>query len=342
MLRRLPDEIQRRDRMVCITEIYAGSGALRYKRGMALPPHMPSDPTPGGTPASLEHLRGTVLEHDLLRVFLAVVDSGGYTSAGQLLHRTQAAISQQIRRLEDAAQVALFEHPRRLVQLTQEGRVLVEYARRLVALNDEALASLRSGEVAGRVRIGANNHYATHVLPPLLAAFSRAYPAVQVELHTGVAADMQERLGGSYDILINIHPAGLGAGRLLRREQLHWITSHAQSPYRVDPMPMAFLPQGSLLRGMAVAALGRAGRSWRVVHESSNIASLMAAATAGWAVSVFQRSSIDTAQARILDESDGMPPLPQIDVRMEVAQRFLPRAAVSLHQYLTEALQPAE
>jgi len=281
-----------------------------------------------------------VLEHDLLRVFIAVVDSGGYTSAGHLLHRTQAAISQQIRRLEDAAQVALFEHPRRSVKLTQEGRVLVEYARRLVALNDEALASLRSGEVAGRVRIGANNHYATHVLPRLLATFSHLHPGVQVEMHTGVAADMQERLGGSYDILINIHPAGLGAGHLLRREQLHWIASRTELQVDADPLPVAFLPQGSLLRSMAVAALGRAGRSWRVVHESSNIASLMAAASSGWAVSVFQRSSIDTSAVRILDERDGMPALPLIDVRMEVAQRYLPRAAVALHRYLLESLQP--
>ena len=163
-----------------------------------------------GTPsAPLEQLRIRVLEHDLLRVFLAVVDSGGYTSAGQLLHRTQAAISQQIRRLEDAAQVALFEHPRRSVRLTQEGQVLVEYARRLIALNDEALASLHSGDIAGRVRIGASNYYATHVLPSLLAEFSRAHPSVEVEMHTGLAADMQEGLGSNYDILINGHPAGL-------------------------------------------------------------------------------------------------------------------------------------
>lgn len=306
---------------------------------------MPTDvdataPRPPGDTEALHGLRGRVLEHDLLRVFLAVVDSGGYTAAGQLLHRTQAAISQQIRRLEEAAQVALFEHPRRLVQLTPEGRVLVEYARRMLALNEEALAGLRSGEIAGRVRIGANNHYATHVLPRLLAEFSRLHPGVQVEMHTGVAADMQERLGGSYDIVINIHPAGLGAGHLLRREQLHWVTALHDAPCLSDTVPMAFLPQGSLLRSLAVAALGRAGRSWRVVHESSNVASLAAAAASGWAVSVFQRSSIDTAQLRILGAEEELPAMPEIDVRIEVAQRYLPRAAVELHRYLLERLLP--
>lgn len=304
---------------------------------------IPSDhPTPGDANGSLLHLRGRVLEHDLLRVFVAVVDSGGYTAAGLLLHRTQAAISQQIRRLEESAQVPLFEHPRRLVRLTPQGHVLVEYARRLIALNEEALASLNSDEIAGRVRIGANNHYATHVLPRLLAEFSRLHPGVQVEMHTGVAADMQERLGSSYDLLINIHPAGLGTGHLLRSEQLYWVTSIGDSPHRSDPLPVAFLPQGSLLRSMAVATLGRSGRAWCVVQESSNIAALMAAVTSGWAVSVFQKTSIDPSQMRVLSESDGMPPLPVIDVRLEVAQRYLPRAAVELHRFLLSALSPAE
>lgn len=292
--------------------------------------------------ASQEKLHIRVLEHDLLRVFLAVVDSGGYTSAGQLLHRTQAAISQQIQRLEDSTQVALFEHPRRPVRLTQQGNVLLDYARRIIALNDKALSSLRSGEIAGRVRIGASNHYATHVLPSFLAEFSRAHPRVEVEMHTGLSADMQQKLGSSYDIIINSHPPGLGGGHLIRREQLHWITSHHNSPHHNDPLPMAFLPPGSLVRNMAVSALGRTERSWRLVHESSNIASLLASAEAGWALTVFQQSSLEISNVRMLGESDGMPPLPQIEVRMEVAPLFLSHAAAELHRYLLALLVPAK
>ena len=178
--------------------------------------------------------------------------------------------------------------------------------------------------------------------PSLLAEFSRAHPSVEVEMHTGLAADMQEGLGSNYDILINGHPAGLGGGHLIRREQLHWVTSHHDSPHLNDPLPMAFLPPGSLVRNMAVSALGRADRSWRMVHESSNIASLLASAAAGWAVSVFQQSSLEISHVRILNESDGMPPLPQIDVRMEAAPRFLSRAAVELHRYLLASLVSAK
>ena len=246
-------------------------------------------------------LRNRVLDHDLLRVFVAVVDYGGYTAAAQALHRTQAAVSQQIKRLEEAAQTALFQHPRRTVQLTEQGRTLLDYARRLISLNDEALGSLRSDDVGGKVRIGANNYYATAVLPPLLAQFCRQYPEVQLELHTGVAADMDRRLGSTFDIIINVHPAGAAAGGLLlRREPLHWVTSVNDSPHARDPLPLALLPHGSLFRSWAIAALAQVERPWYVVQESTNIAALKAACVAGLAVGVFQDASVAGDAVRIL------------------------------------------
>ncbi len=290
---------------------------------------------------SLNRLRGRVLEHELLRVFVAVVDCGGYTAAGQVLHRTQAAISQQIKRLEEAAQAALFQHPRREVKLTEQGHVLLDYARRLIALNDEALGSLRSDEVVGRVRFGANNFYATTVLPPLLASFCKSYPEVQIEMHTGVAADMAQRLGHTFDLLINVHPAGAGTGHLLRREQLHWVASATDSPHMRDPLPLALLPHGALTRDYAIATLGKAGRAWHLAQETTNIAAMEASAAAGLAVAVFQRSSVHSPLLRVLTDADGLPSLPQVDVRLETAERYLPRAAVKLHEYLLRMLLPA-
>lgn len=290
---------------------------------------------------TLSRLRGRVLEHELLRVFAAVVDCGGYTAAGQVLHRTQAAISQQIKRLEEAAQAALFQHPRREVKLTEQGHILLEYARRLIALNDEALGSLRSDDVTGRVRIGANNFYATTVLPPLLASFCKSHPEVQIEMHTGVAADMNQRLGHTFDLVINVHPAGAGPGHLLRREQLHWVASATDSPHLRDPLPLALLPHGALTRAYAIAALGKTGRAWHLAQETTNIAAMEAGAAAGLAVAVFQQSSIQSPLLRFLTETDGLPPLPMIDVRLEKAERYLPRAAVRLHEFLLKALLPA-
>ena len=295
-------------------------------------------PAQGPAEPASNPLRSRMLEHDLLRVFIAVVDYGGYTAAAQMLNRTQAAVSQQIRRLEESAQVALFQHPRRTVQLTEQGVTLLGYARRLVSLNDEALSSLRSDEISGRVRIGANNFYATTILPPLLAEFCAQHPEVQIEMHTGVAADMEKRLGSTFDLAINIHETGKGRGTLLRRAQACWVTSLHHSPHRQTPVPLALLPQGSLMRTWAIAALAEVRRPWHLAQESSNIAALEAATMAGLAVGVFHLTHIPTDKLRVLTEEDGFPALPVADVCLETAERYLPKAAVKLHEFLRGVL----
>lgn len=285
-------------------------------------------------------VRTRIIEHDLLRVFVAVVDYGGFTAAAQVLHRTQAAVSLQIKRLEETVQVALFQHPRRAVQLTPRGELLLEYARRMISLNDEALSAVRGDEVAGRVRIGAINNYASGILPPLLADFCSIHPEVQIEVHTGVAAEMEKKLGSTFDLTINLHVPGSGEGVLISRQEPIWVTSLHNSPHKREPLPLALMPNGSLFRRYALQALAKQGRAWHLAQESTNIAAVEAATAAGLAITVFQRKSVDFKRLRQLTEAEGFPKLPLADVRLEMAERFLPRAAVQLREFLLERFAP--
>lgn len=279
-------------------------------------------------------VRTRVIEHDLLRVFVTVVDYGGFTAAGQVLHRTQAAVSLQIKRLEETVQAPLLQHPRRTVQLTRQGEVLLEYARRMLSLNDEALSAVRGDELAGRVRIGAVNNYASRVLPPLLAQFCELHSEVQIEVHTGVAAEMDRKLGSTYDLIINIAPEGQGEGVLLGKQEPLWVTSARHSPHKREPLPLALLPNGSLFRKFALETLARQGRAWHAAHESTNIAAMEAAVEAGLAVAVFQRESVDFERLRELTEAEGFPLLPRADVVLHSADRYLSRATVELREFL--------
>jgi DNA-binding transcriptional LysR family regulator len=287
-------------------------------------------------PAVASPVRTRIIEHDLLRVFVAVVDYGGFTAAASVLHRTQAAVSLQIKRLEETVQVALFQHPRRAVQLTPRGELLLEYARRMISLNDEALSAVRGDEVTGRVRIGATNNYASGILPPLLAEFCTIHPEVQIEVHTGVAAEMKKKLGNAYDIIINLYPTGTGEGVLVSRQEPIWVTSKLNSPHQRDPLPLALMPNGSLFRRYALQTLAQQGKAWHLAQESSNIAAVEAATAAGLAITVFQRKSVDFERLRELTEAEGFPRLPGADVRLEIAERFLPRAAIQLREFLLE------
>ncbi len=187
---------------------------------------MKQDAQPQSGPRSTEHenlssrkhmLRGRLLDPELLRALVAVIECDGYTSAARYLHRTQAAISQQISRLEDCTGIDLFEKPTRQLKLTVQGKVLLNYARRLLALNNEAMDSLRPGIVNGSVHMGATNFYATTVLPALLAEFSELYPAIHIDLQVGVAEEMRRKLGPAFDLTINAFQGGKGNGVLLRK-----------------------------------------------------------------------------------------------------------------------------
>jgi DNA-binding transcriptional LysR family regulator len=279
-------------------------------------------------------VRTRVIEHELLRVFVTVVDYGGFTAAGQVLHRTQAAVSLQIKRLEETIQAPLLQHPRRTVQLTRQGEIMLEYARRMLSLNDEALSAVRDDELAGRVRIGAINHYASRVLPPVLAEFCELHPEVQIEVNTGVAAEMDRKLGSTYDLTINISPEGQGEGVLMGSQQPLWVTSARHFQHQREPLPLALLPNGSLFRRFALEALARQGRAWHAAHESTNLAAIEAAVEAGLAVAIFQREYVNFERLRELTEEEGFQRLPRADVLLHSADRYLSRATLELREFL--------
>lgn len=288
-------------------------------------------------------LRGRLLAPELLRAFVAVVECNGYTPAAHYLHRTQAAISQQIARLEDCIGFDLFEKPKRQLKLSEQGRVLLDYARRLLALNNEAMEKLRPGIVSGSVRMGATNYYATTVLPSLLAEFADLYPAIHIDLQVGVAEEMQRKLGPAFDLTINAFQGGEGNGVLLRKDQVVWATSRRAAPHAKNPVPLALLPQGSLLRRWAEEALTAAGRRWVVVQESSSVEVLRASVLAGLAVGVFQEATVSPiADIRSLTPEEGFPALPASEMWLEQANRELPRAAKCLYEFLLEQLPPWE
>ena len=113
------------------------------------------------------------LDVDLLRTLVTVADAGGFSRAADRLLRNQSTISLQIKRLEDRVGAVLLERGPRHVRLTGEGQVIVDYARRILALNDELMDRVRQPEIAGLVRLGAPEDFATSHLPGVLARLPR-------------------------------------------------------------------------------------------------------------------------------------------------------------------------
>ncbi|WP_407160044.1 LysR family transcriptional regulator [Bradyrhizobium sp. STM 3557] len=277
------------------------------------------------------------LDPELLKAFVAVADKCSFTRAAEMLNRTQSAVSMQIKRLEDRLGVILLHRSKSRVGLSPAGEDLLGYARRLLALNDEAIARLGERKIAGSVRLGVMDDYGTAIMPPLLANFMANHPAIHVEMETGLTATMPARLGAAYDLVIAMHAEGHNQGEFLRREQAVWAVG-AEPIEASDPLPVALYPRGCLFRDWAMAALDDAKRPWRLAFVSRSAAVEQIAAQ-GLAVTVVKAGTFP-ARLRPLSEQDGMPRLPAAEIRLHRAGR-LSRAATLLADHLQVELSQA-
>lgn len=279
------------------------------------------------------------LDPDLLKAFVAVADTRSFTRAAASLHRTQSAVSMQIKRLEDRLGVALFDRTRAHVGLSPSGEALLGYARRILLLNEQAVGHLREHKIEGLVRLGVMDDYGSLVVPPLLASFVAGHPGIQVDMQTGLTAHMLSRLGEAFDLVIAMHPAGKGGGEFLRREQAVWATSTLQPVERLDPVPVALYPPGCLFRQWATEALDGTDRRWRLAFVSHSLAAVESVAAQGLAVTVVKSGTFPKT-LRPLSERDGMPTLPAADICLHRAATLSRPAALLAAQLVAGIVQP--
>src|ERR1700674_3493363 len=135
-----------------------------------------------------------LLDVDQLRTFIAIVETGSFTKAADVVHKTQSAVSMQMKRLEERLDRPVFARDGRASKLTEDGERLLDYARRIVKLNLEALAVFSDAELTGRARLGVPDDYADRYLPEIMARFSRAYPSVELTVICEPSVDLLERI----------------------------------------------------------------------------------------------------------------------------------------------------
>jgi DNA-binding transcriptional LysR family regulator len=256
-----------------------------------------------------------LLELDLLRTFVAVADFRSFTRAAMMLNRTQSAISMQIKRLEERSGTVLLRRSRARVELTPTGEGLLGYARRILALNGEAVSKIRECRVERLVRLGVMENYASSVIPPLLSSFVNEYPLINVGVEAGLTSVMKSRLGENLDLVIALHSEGQGDGEFLRQEKLTWAASASYSADDIGPLPVALYPEGCLFRKWGINALEGVKRNWRLAFVSQNHAAVTSIAAQGLAVTIVMERSL-ACNLRPLSEKDGMATLPNADIRL--------------------------
>lgn len=262
-----------------------------------------------------------LLDIDQLRTFVAIADTGSFTRAAEIVHKTQSAVSMQMKRLEDRVGRTIFERDGRLSKLTDEGERLLDYARRIVRLNTECMASFNDNELTGRVRLGLPDDYADRYLPEILARFSRSNPKAEVTVMCEPTHNLIERVqNGDLDLAIITHVDRRGPSEIVRIEQLLWVTSARHGVHEESPIPLAMGRPNCGWRHSATEALESADRAFRILYVSWNSTAVGAAVLAGLAVSVLPESAVRPGM-RILGPSDGFPALPSCKIGLIRARR---------------------
>jgi DNA-binding transcriptional LysR family regulator len=264
------------------------------------------------------------LDIALLRAFLTVVESGGVTKAAPVLALSQAAVSQQIKRLEEVLECRLFERQGRRMVLAPAGERLQGAAQRLVALNDEVYAGMRTPPFEGEVRFGVPYDLIASFVPAILRRFAKAQPRVRVSLVCEDSSVVREALSsGAVDLALTTETECGRGGETLRTDRLVWVGVPGGDAHTREPLPVSLGAATCLFRPVAIEALGRARRDWRAVCEVSRMEPVYAAIEAGLAVAPLLRSSVPE-RFEILGPEAHLPSLPEFRINLYAPPRASP------------------
>jgi DNA-binding transcriptional LysR family regulator len=243
-----------------------------------------------------------------------------------------------MRKLEEQLGVPLLHKQGRGLALTEAGDVVLGYARRILALNDEAVAAVRGLDLSGAVRLGLPQDFAETWLPDALGRFARAHPQIRIEARVDrTAALLDDLAGGRLDLALLWGEETRPGAEVLARLPIHWIGRGDHEFAPDEPLPLILFAPPCAFRAAGLAALDGIGRSWRLSFTSPALAGLWAAASAGLGVTIRTRVGLP-ATLRILD---GLPVLPEIVLTLHQTANSTPAVArlkEILMQTLTESL----
>ena len=280
----------------------------------------------------------TQLDIDLLRNFAAIAEAGVMSRAAERVGRTQAALSQQVKRLEMAVAQTLMIRTGRGITLTMHGERLLLHAQKILRTHDEAIAELLGQSLSGNIRFGCPDDYARLFLPPLLQTFAQQHPQVFVEVICAPTPRLMEKLKDHVlDIAIVSYPDSPQRDQFLRREPFVWVGVKGSDAYNRDPLQLALSDLDTLDHQAATSRLERAGRKYRIAYASGSMTGLTAVVRSGQAITVLTHTAVPP-DLQILPPSTGLPKLPSVGISVRTEQHNTSRLLRSFEAHVRAVL----
>ncbi|WEX90870.1 LysR family transcriptional regulator [Sinorhizobium garamanticum] len=273
---------------------------------------------------------------DLLRSFTAVVEAGGFTRAAERVHLTQSTISQQIKKLETNLGRTLLIRDRATggIRTTEEGELLMSYARRILSVSSEASEALgRSVPLPKTVRLGVPEDFAGRRMIDLLSGFAQISPRTRLDTVSGWSFELRRLLqAGEIDLALIKREPGDGTCIAKWEEQLVWVGDQPLATSS-NPVPLAVFPAGCIYRERAIRAIESSGCRWRIAYSSQGLMGVQAAVASGLGISLLPADAI-LPEHHLLNGADGFTPQPPSELALIAITKKLEPAVRELADFL--------
>ena len=275
------------------------------------------------------------LPTDVLRSFVTVADFGSYTQASELLGRSQPAISMQLKKLETLLECSLFQRNEQKLDLTEDGRILFDYARKILSLNDEAVATFVRPSLSGNLKFGIPSEFATSLLPKIVSRFSQNYPTVSLDVSCDLSVNLlSAKNKRDFDLILALQDdLSLAKNDLLRVDELVWVTKKRHDAHLNSPIPLIAAPTGCVYRKRAIDKLEESQQDWRIVYTIADLSGIQSAIEEGLGVTVLAKSTVPS-NLQIIKPDKKFPKLGKIAIHLVNNAKPSDEAASRLIEYI--------
>lgn len=257
------------------------------------------------------------LSMDLLRAFVSVAQFGSFTKAGELIGRSQPAVTLKIKRLEQLVDETLFTRTGKSLELSEAGESLYDYANQILALNDLAVSQFSKSAVAGKVRLGIPSEFATTLLPKIVSRFAKAYPNVTLEVNCELSKHLLTKAGkAKHDLILALGDESSDKNSdFIKNDDLVWVASNVKNPLKVEVMPLIVAAEGCIYRQRAIQRLDRSELPWQIVYTNPDLTGIQYAIQEGLGVTVLAKSTVPD-NLQVIAQSPRFPNLGKVGINL--------------------------
>ena len=275
---------------------------------------------------------------DVLRSFVTVAELGTVTRTGDVLGRSQPAISLQLKRLDEMLESSLFKRDGTRLALTADGKRLYDYARRILAINDEAVADITQTGVTGRIRFGIPSEFAPTLLPQILGRFSKAYPGISLEINCDLSKNLLSENRDAYDLILALEkPSRARRKAAVIEEDIVWVGASKSYSKSGDILPLVVAREPCIYRERMLDQLQSAGIPWEIVYTSSDLTGIVAALKEELGITAMTRQTVPDA-LEVLSSSKDLPVLGKVGINLIYDRKSSDEALLKLVSHVREGL----